>query len=81
MVRVPNLCYLQHIGDDTAQQARNTDIQRHVRSIKAHYDRKIHDRFLELGCEDFAWDEKKGESDYTLPNPAVEPHVTLIANL
>ena len=59
MIRVPNLCYLQYAGGDTAQQTRNTDIQRHVRSIKAHYDRRIHDRFLELGCEDFTWDEKK----------------------
>ena len=41
----------------------------------------IHDRLLELGCEDFVWDEKKGESDYTLPNPSVEPHVTWIANV
>ncbi len=80
MVRVPKLCYLQHISN-TTQQVRNKDIHRHVRSIRVHYDRMIHDRLLELGCEDFIWDEKKGCSDYNLPNPKVEPHVTLIANI
>jgi hypothetical protein len=52
-----------------------------VRSIRAHYDRRIHDRFLELGSEDFIWDEKNGRSDFTIPNPEIEPHVTLIANV
>jgi glycosyltransferase involved in cell wall biosynthesis len=80
MVRVPKLCYLQYIGN-TAQQVRNKDIFRHVRSIKDHYDRMIHDRFLELGCEDFIWDEKNGCSDYNIPNPKVESHATLIANV
>ena len=79
MVRVPRLCYLQYIGN-TAQQERNRDIHRHVRSIRVHYDRMIHERLLELGCEDFAWDEKSGCSDYRLPNPTVESHATLIAN-
>ncbi len=80
MVRVPRLCYLQYIGN-TAQQERNRDIHRHVRSIRVHYDRMIHERLLELGCEDFAWDEKSGCSDYHLPNPTVESHATLVANL
>ncbi len=79
MVRVPMLCYLQHISN-TTQRLRNMDIQRHVRSIREHYDRMIHDRLLELGCEDFVWDEKNVCSDLNLPNPKVESHVTLIAN-
>ena len=80
MIRVPKLCYLQYIGN-TTQQERNKDIHRHVRSIRVHYDRKIHERFLELGCEDFIWDEKNGRSDYNIPNPRVESHVTLIADV
>jgi hypothetical protein len=80
MVRVPKLCYLQHIGN-TAQQVRNKEIQRQVRSIRVHYDRMIHERLLELGCDDFAWDEKNACSDHTLPNPKVESHATLLANL
>lgn len=80
MIRMPKLCYLQHIGN-TAQRTRNADIMRHVRSIKDHYDRMIHHRLLELGCDDFAWDEKKGCSDYFLPNPETESHCTLIADV
>ena len=80
MIRVPKLCYLQYISN-TAQEARNKDIQRHVRSIRLHYDRMIHDRLLELGCEDFSWDEKNRCSDYNIPNPTVESHATLIANV
>ncbi len=80
MVRVPRLGYIQYIGN-SAQQERNKDIHRHVRSIRVHYDRMIHDRLLELGCEDFIWDEKKGCSDYTLPNPEAESHANWIASL
>lgn len=80
MIRVPKLCYLQYIGD-TAQQERNRDIHRLVRSIRVHYDRLIHERLFELGCEDFAWDEKNACSDYLIPNPAVESHATLIATV
>ena len=80
MIRVPKLCYLQHISN-SAQRTRNKDIQRHVRSIRLHYDRMIHDRLLDLGCEDFVWDEKNRCSDFNIPNPKVESHVTLIANV
>jgi O-antigen biosynthesis protein len=78
MIRVPRLCYFQYIGD-SAQQERNRDIHRHVRSIRVYYDRPIHERLVELGCEDFVWDEKKACSNYLIPNPAVESHVTLTA--
>jgi glycosyltransferase involved in cell wall biosynthesis len=80
MVRVPKLCYLQYISN-TTQRVRNKDIQRHAISIKVHYDKMIHDRLLELGCEDFIWDVKNGWSDYNIPNPKVESHATLIANV
>ena len=80
MVRVPKLCYLQRVSH-TTQLVRNKDIQRHVRSIRAHYDRMIHDRLLELGCEDFVWDEAQGCSDYLIPNPRVETHATLTASV
>ncbi len=80
MARIPELCYIQHIGN-TAQQTRNGDIHRHVRSIRNHYDRMIHNRLLELGCEDFIWDEEKGCSDFDLPNPKTETHATLMAHI
>ena len=81
MVRVPKLCYIQYVGGKTAQRERNMDIHRHVRSIRGHYDRMIHERLLELGCEDFIWDEEKGCSDYHAANPEVESHATWIAKV
>jgi glycosyltransferase involved in cell wall biosynthesis len=80
MVRVPRLCYIQYLGNST-QQVRNGDIHRHVRSIRAHYDKMIHERLLDLGCEDFIWDEKNGCSDYELPNPGVESYANWIARV
>ena len=80
MIWVPKLCYIQYTSN-TAQHVRNKDIQRHVRSIRTHYDKMIHDRFLELGCEDFIWDKKKGCSDFNIPNPKIESHSTLIAKV
>ena len=80
MARVPRLGYIQYVGC-TAQRARNADIHRHVRAIRALYDRRIHERLLALGCEDFSWDEARGCSDYLRPNPSAESHATLIANL
>ena len=79
MIRVPRLGYIQYLSN-TAQQSRNGDIHRHVRSIRLHYDRMIHDRFLDLRCEDFVWNEKNGCSDLSIPNPRVEPHVSLTVN-
>jgi O-antigen biosynthesis protein len=80
MARVPKLCYLQYISN-TAQRVRNKDIHRHVRSITSYYDRMIHDRLLELNCDDFIWDEKSGCSDTMIPNPEKESHVTLTVTL
>ena len=80
MVRVPMLGYIQYIGNST-QQVRNKDIHRHVRSIRAHYDRMIHERLLELGCEDFTWDEKNGCSDLNRSNPEIESPANWIADL
>lgn len=80
MVHVPKLCYIQYVSH-SAQVMRNKDIHRHVRAIREYYDKLIHERFLELGCDDFAWDEVKKCSNFNIPNPRVEPHVTLIANI
>ena len=77
---MPKLCYIQCIGR-TTQQARNKDIHRHVRLIRDHYDKVTHDRLLELGCEDFSWDEKKGCSDSHLPSPEVESCAAWIADI
>jgi glycosyltransferase involved in cell wall biosynthesis len=80
MARVPRLGYIQYVGR-SAQHVRNGDIHRHVRAIRALYDKQIHERLLTLGCQDFSWDEVRRCSDYLLPNPSVESHATLIATV
>lgn len=61
MMRVPKVAYLQFIYSN--ENAANThditraDIQRRVRSIAAHYNQQINNRFKELGLRDWAYEE------------------------
>jgi len=43
------------------------------------YDRRIHERFIELDVDDWIWNDQRGCSDFTLPNPLVEPVASLLA--
>jgi len=80
MIRVPRLCYVQFYNTTgNTQRVRNQEIQRLTRNIQEWYDRRIHDRFVELGVEDFVWDAARGATDWSRPNPPIEPHCTLIA--
>lgn len=82
MCRVPKMCYVQYrnFGVGNTHQSRNPEIQRLVRSFSNYYDYKIHDRFLELGVEDFVWQEGKvsfNEMNQII-NPPKESHCTII---
>jgi glycosyltransferase involved in cell wall biosynthesis len=79
MVRIPKLCYLQFQDGTNTQTVRNRDIQRHVRYLAWKYDRRIHDRFVELGINDFVWLETEQRSDLSIPNPLIEPVASIIA--
>ncbi len=81
MVRIPRLCYLQFQDGMNTQRSRNSDIQRHVRYLKWKYDRRIHDRFVELGVDDWIWNESEQYSDLSLPNPLIEPFASIIASV
>ena len=82
MVRIPVLGYLQYIeGGNNTQRVRNADIQRHVRYLCWSYDPQIHARFLQLGLDDFVWNEEGGFSDFCVPNPEVEPVASIIAEI
>ncbi|MFZ2450958.1 MAG: glycosyltransferase family 2 protein [Methylovulum miyakonense] len=82
MVRVPVLGYLQYIeGGANTQRVRNQDIQRHVRYVRWKYDRRIHERFLALGLNDWVWVEEGGYSDLDRPNPQEEPVASVIAKI
>lgn len=86
MARLPKLTYLQWrnapgpIDGGNTHKARNTEIQRLTRAFSQHYDAAIHARLIELGVDDFVW--KQGESSFSrlwsVPNPAVESHCTLL---
>lgn len=81
MVHVKKLGYIQYFAKSpqgNTQLARNGDIQRHVRYLRQHYDQRIHDRFLELGCDDYIWDEHTRASDLRKSNPDDVPHVSYI---
>jgi coenzyme F420-reducing hydrogenase delta subunit len=78
---VPKLCYIQFYNTASignTQQTRNKEIQRVVRFVSGQYDRRIHERLVELGVDDFVWNEKIGGCDFTRANPSVESHCTVV---
>jgi glycosyl transferase family 2 len=86
MVRVPRLGYLQWrnpsgaIQHGNTHQERNQEIQRLTRAFSQRHDAAIHQRFVELGVDDFVW--QAGEDSFarlsSVQNPSVEPHCTLL---
>ena len=84
MVRIPRLCYVQYMNAiGNTQDVRRKEIQRLVRHIAAHYDKRIHKRFVQLGVNDFVWNKATLSADNStwVPNPHVEPHCTLLAKV
>lgn len=80
-VHIPRLCYIQFYNTDSignAQKVRNKEIQRVVRFVAGQYDRRIHQRLVELGVNDFVWDEAASHCDFSRPNPAQESHCTIV---
>ncbi|HEX8835247.1 MAG TPA: glycosyltransferase [Abditibacteriaceae bacterium] len=85
MVRVPKLCYIQYMNTiGNTHDVRRAEIQRLVRYIAAHYDKRIHKRLLQLGVDDWVWEKATGRCAVGLdwiPNQKVESHCTLPAKL
>lgn len=85
MARVPYMCYVQYRNFDTGNthKVRNQEIHRLVRYFSCWYDQQIHERFLELGIDDFVW--KDGEMSFYrlnyIDNPREEPHCTILAEV
>ena len=80
-VHIPKLCYIQFYNTESignAQKIRNKEIQRVVRFVSEQYDKRIHERLLDLGVDDFVWNEAAGRCDFRNPNPAVESHCTIV---
>jgi len=81
MVHIPRLGYIQYEDGHTTQRLRNKDIQRHVRFLRWRYGRRIHDRFVALGVDDYIWNEEGGFADFGRPNPRAVQVASLTAEL
>ena len=69
MTKIDKVLYVQHEGEgergstaNTAQSVRFGEIQRTDEYLKWKYDSAIHERILELGFEDTAWNKEEGQS-------------------
>jgi glycosyltransferase involved in cell wall biosynthesis len=73
MAKMPALSYIQYFEKDSSnsQFIRNGEIQRLVNYFGNFYNNSIHDRFLQLGIDDFCW-RPTGNYDLMMPNPETE---------
>lgn len=81
MARVPHMCYLQYRneGVGNTHRERNQEIQRLVRYFSQYYDEQIHNRFVELGVDDFIWSPQGSFGRLNaVPNPETEQHCTIL---
>ncbi|AWN47919.1 hypothetical protein DK419_17630 [Methylobacterium terrae] len=79
MILLRKFCYIQYYNQTgNTQRSRNQDIQRLTRAVSEKYDARIHQRFVDLGVDDFTWDARRHATDWSRANPAIEPHCSLI---
>lgn len=75
IVHIARFGYVQHYHaapQGNTQRRRNAEIQRLVRYLAAAYNERIHQRFLDLGVDDFIW-AGDGRLDWSVPNPEPTP--------
>lgn len=84
ILHLAKFCYVQYRNMDgsgnTSLGIRNKEIQRLVRYMSIARDEEIHQRFVELGVDDFMY-QKGSPAFYRLlqvPNPSPEPHCSII---
>ena len=75
MAKVDKVLYIQYEGEgergnggSSTQSVRFAEIQRTCHLLKVRYDKQIHDRILQLGYNDIAWDEQQGCSVLWAPH-------------
>ena len=61
-IHVKKMLYLQYNNRNSTVDNNATDINRRARLIRDHYDKDIHKRIIELGFQDWNWDEKEQHS-------------------
>ena len=62
MIHVKRVLYIQYNNRNSTVDNNAQDINRRARLIRDHYDKRIHDRIISLGYEDWNWDEVLGHS-------------------
>jgi hypothetical protein len=62
MVHIKKMLYLQWNDRNSTVDNNSTDINRRSRLIRDYYDKQIHNRILELGFNDWNWDDINGHS-------------------
>lgn len=63
MLHINKMLYLQYNNRNSTVDNNATDINRKSRLIKEFYDKQIKERFVELGVEDWEWNESDGRSN------------------
>ena len=58
MLKIDKILYMQWNNYSSTVDMNLTDINRRARIIRNYYDKAIHERILELGKEDWDWDEE-----------------------
>lgn len=69
--------YNNNLSCGNTQRTRNPEIQRLVRAFMLHYNNRIHERFVELGVDDFIWRDN-GVLDWDMKNPDNAPYANYI---
>jgi hypothetical protein len=62
MVHIKKVLYFQYNNRNSTVDNNATDINRRARLIRDYYDKDIHNRIIELGFEDWCWDEENQHS-------------------
>jgi len=83
MCRVPRMCYIQYRNEGgNTHKVRNQEIQRLVRYFSNWYNEAIHQRFIQLGVNDFVYEGDKTWINLNqVINPKEEPHCTILADI
>lgn len=63
MIHINKMLYLQYNNRNSTVDNNAKDINRKARLIKDYYDSQIHERFIELGVEDWEWNDQDGRAN------------------
>lgn len=71
MIHIPEVLYIQYMnaGGNNTQEPRRAEIQRLVMHVQQYYDKQIHERILELGGQDWLWDENLNRANLNISPP------------